>query len=288
MNWVPSPKLTAFVRFSVSPLRHPESADLRPCARWTSHRRRKSRHRLRRYLQLNHRSYLRIYSVNGARCLFGFSRQDTTSEQPRLDEKLGLDFLGIPGTNGSRAIEGGWPRFQISSFATLGVNEDYMPYYRSDPAISIRGQLQLDQRYTQLRFGGDLYRQASEPRPARSRRWSLSRASGGFNFTGGPTSTRGGPSANRFNLFAAFLLGVANNTGKTFLFPMNTTYGWRSTVCMSETAGIVTPETDTKLRLRWRFSVARRPDRGIERYDPSTNQMLLVRPRRRPKIAVFA
>src|SRR5260370_20739678 len=30
---------------------------------------------------------------------FGYTLMDTNVEQPRLDEKIGLDFLGIPGTN---------------------------------------------------------------------------------------------------------------------------------------------------------------------------------------------
>ena len=48
-------------------------------------------------------------------------------------------MLGIPGTNGSRAFESGWPTFQFEDrdddgdFATIGVNENFMPYYRHDP-----------------------------------------------------------------------------------------------------------------------------------------------------------
>src|SRR5207253_7461721 len=53
---------------------------------------------------------------------FGWTRMDTNSEQPDLDRNIGRDVLGIPGTNGTRRFEGGWPRFQFpnNSFATFG------------------------------------------------------------------------------------------------------------------------------------------------------------------------
>ena len=44
---------------------------------------------------------------------------------------------------------------------------------------------------------------------------------GGFIFSGGPTSTVGGPSANQFNNYAAFLLGFANQTGKNTMYAPN-------------------------------------------------------------------
>src|SRR4029453_8291330 len=33
------------------------------------------------------------------------------SEPPRMDENLGTDFLGLPGTNGGGRLYGGWPQF---------------------------------------------------------------------------------------------------------------------------------------------------------------------------------
>ena len=64
---------------------------------------------------------------------FGYTRQDTTSEQGRLGEKLGTDFLKIPGTNGPRFFETGWPTFSVSSYTNIGTNDNFMPYYRRDP-----------------------------------------------------------------------------------------------------------------------------------------------------------
>lgn len=207
---------------------------------------------------------------------FGFSRQDTSSEQPRLNEKIGLEALGIPGTNGARNIEGGWPRFQISSFATLGVNEDYMPYYRSDPQYQYAANFNWTKGTHSIRFGGDLYRQNLNHAQPEAVGGAFHGASGGFNFTGGPTSTRGGPSANRFNSFAAFLLGYANNTGKTILVPDEYNVRMALYSLYLRDRWNVTPKLTVSYGIRWEyFPIPRRPDRGIERYDPATNQMLL-------------
>ena len=58
---------------------------------------------------------------------YGWARQGTASEQPGLGKNVGVDVLGIPGTNGARAFESGWPTFEFEDFATVGVNENFMP-----------------------------------------------------------------------------------------------------------------------------------------------------------------
>ena len=52
---------------------------------------------------------------------FGVTRVDTNIEQALLDENVGLDFLEIPGTNGTRRFEGGWPRMRIDGFEQIGI-----------------------------------------------------------------------------------------------------------------------------------------------------------------------
>src|SRR5262249_14166893 len=51
---------------------------------------------------------------------FGWTIMNTTQEPPRLDENLGLTFLGIPGTNGPARAYGGWPQFSVDSYGALG------------------------------------------------------------------------------------------------------------------------------------------------------------------------
>lgn len=207
---------------------------------------------------------------------YGYSRQDTTSEQPLLEENIGLDFLGIPGTNGKRRFEGGWPRFQISSFATLGVNEDYMPYYRRDPQYQYAANFNWTRGTHSVRFGFDFYRQHLNQAQPEAVGGAFHGASGGFNFTGGPTTTRGGPSANRFNSFAAFLLGTANNTGKTILVPDEYKLRMSLYSLYVRDRWNISPNLTISYGVRWEYlPVPVRPDRGIERYDPASNTMLI-------------
>jgi hypothetical protein len=43
-------------------------------------------------------------------------RMNTGVAQTDLNENKGLDWLGIPGTNGPRFFEGGMPRFGVGGF----------------------------------------------------------------------------------------------------------------------------------------------------------------------------
>ena len=140
---------------------------------------------------------------------------DASSIQPRLDEKIGLDFLGIPGTNGPRKFEGGWPRFRVNNYTTVGINEGYMPYTRRDPQFQYVANFNWTRSTHSVRFGMDLSRQDQNQQQAEY--GSFEGAQGGFLFQGGPTTVRGGPSADQFNSYASFLLGLPSLAGKPAL-----------------------------------------------------------------------
>src|SRR5262249_53072 len=97
---------------------------------------------------------------------FGWTRMDSNVEQPGLDQNIGRDVLGIPGTNGTRRFEGGWPRFQITGFATLGMTEGYMPYYRSDPQYQYVANLGWTKGFPQHPLGDGPIPAAPEPHAA--------------------------------------------------------------------------------------------------------------------------
>ena len=44
----------------------------------------------------------------------------TSSLPYRIDENLGTDFLGLPGTNGGGPLYGGWPQFAVTSYSPIG------------------------------------------------------------------------------------------------------------------------------------------------------------------------
>src|SRR5688572_5347936 len=50
----------------------------------------------------------------------GITTIEVLSEPDRMEENLGLDFLGIPGTNGPDRLYGGWPHFDITNYSALG------------------------------------------------------------------------------------------------------------------------------------------------------------------------
>lgn len=206
---------------------------------------------------------------------FGYTLMDNHSEQSRLEENVGRDFLGIPGTNGTRLFEGGWPRFQINNYSVLGIKDAYMPYHRHDAQSQYVANGNWTKGTHSVRFGVDLYRprldhlQPEFPGASHG-------ASGGFTFAGGPTQLRGGASANQFHSYAAFLLALPTTVGKTLqvddryqvLSRANSFYirdQWQARTNLTISYGIRYEY--------WPFP--KRSDRGLERYDFINNKMLV-------------
>lgn len=220
---------------------------------------------------------------------FGFTKQGTNSEQTGLGTNIGLDVLGIPGTNGTRKFESGWPEFQFNSsdtsdFTPIGNNTNFMPYYRHDPQYQYVVNFNWTHGRHNVRFGTDIYRQGLNQTQAE---WigggSFYGSQGGFDFgreiTGQcqdrPACTQSSKT-NRANSYAAFLLGLPDQASKSLQFP--DAYHIRS---MLYSAYIrdrynVTPHLTVSYGIRWEyFPYPTRTDRGLERYDPTINKVLI-------------
>jgi hypothetical protein len=218
---------------------------------------------------------------------FGFTHQGTTSEQQGLGKNVGLDVLGIPGTNGTRKFESGWPEFQFNSgddFATAGNDTNFMPYYRQDPQYQYVANVNWVHGAHNVRFSGDIYRQGLNQTQAE---WigggSFYGSQGGFDFgrnvtalcVDPPLCTTSSPT-NRGNSYASFLLGLSDQASKSVQFPDE--YSIRS---MLYSAYIrdrwnVTPRLTLNYGIRWEyFPYPTRTNRGLERYDPNTNTVLI-------------
>jgi hypothetical protein len=205
---------------------------------------------------------------------FGWTRGDTSVEQPRLDEKLGLDFLGIPGTNGTRRFEGGWPRFSVTNYTNLGINNDFMPYTRSDPQFQYVANLNWTTGAHELRFGTDIYFTGMNHLQPEVSGGGNGGASGAFTFGGGPTTTEGGLAANQFNNYATFLLGLPTSVGKITQVPdvYNTRQNNYSLYVRDRWS--VSRRFTLSYGLRWEYyAFPTRKDRGLEWYDPNANKM---------------
>ena len=206
---------------------------------------------------------------------FGYMLMDAHSEQSRLDENVGRDVLGIPGTNGTRRFEGGWPRFSIDNYSVLGIKDAYMPYHRHDSSSDYVANANWTRGSHNIRFGLDVYRPILDQLQPEFTGASHG-ASGGFTFAGGPTQLRGGPTANQFNTYSTFLLGLPTTAGRILQVP--------------DRYSVVSTDYSAYIRDQWQvsrkatlsygtryeyFPIAKRPDRGLERYDFSNNKMMI-------------
>ncbi len=217
---------------------------------------------------------------------FGWARQGTASEQPGLGKNTGSETFGIPGTNGPRAFESGWPEFEVENYSTLGVPNNFMPYYRHDPQYQYVVNVNWIKGKHNIRFGADIYRQGLNQAQAEFASGGYG-AQGGFHFSRGMTQRceavdpasgncdklSGG---SRYNSIAAFLLGQADQAGRTLQVPDE--YHIRAWLfsAYARDRWSVTPKLTLDYGLRYEyFPVPSRPDRGIEFYDPNTNKVLL-------------
>ncbi|HUK15513.1 MAG TPA: TonB-dependent receptor [Bryobacteraceae bacterium] len=216
---------------------------------------------------------------------FGFTKQGTISEQLGLGKNVGLDVLGIPGTNGARQFESGWPEFDLSGFSTIGNDTNFMPYYRHDPQYQYVVNFNWIHGKHNVRFGTDIYRQGLNQTQAE---WigggSFYGSQGGFDFgeqitalcKDPPDCTTGSTTNSRANSYSSFLLGLPDQASKSLEFP--DTYHIRS---MLYSAYIrdrwnVTPRLTLDYGIRWEyFPYPTRTDRGLERYDPTINKVLI-------------
>ena len=151
-----------------------------------------------------------------------------------------------------------------------------MPYFRRDPQYQYVANFNWTKSAHNIRFGFDLYRQHLNQQQAEFVGGAYHGAQGGFTFTGGPTALRGGAAANQFNSYAAFLLGLPNRIGKINLVPDE--YNERVWLysLYARDSWNVSRRLTLNYGVRWEyFPLPTRADRGIERYDPDTNKMLI-------------
>lgn len=153
---------------------------------------------------------------------FGYTFVDTNVEQDNLDQNVGFEYLGIPGLQSDRRIDGGWPRLRIDGFEQIGISNNFMPYFRSDPQWQYVANGNWTKGSHNIRFGTDIYFQnLNHNQPEFS--GSLGPASGGFRFRNNQTrfNGTGGVSDSRatdYNAWGSFLLGVAEDAGKIWQF----------------------------------------------------------------------
>ncbi|MBI3208492.1 MAG: TonB-dependent receptor [Candidatus Solibacter usitatus] len=197
----------------------------------------------------------------------GYTLYDARVEPIRLDEKLGTDYLGIPGTNGSERLLGGWPAFSVSGFRTIGRSNTNAPWYYHSP----QSQYVINGSYLRgkhsLRFGYDsmlIHLNGDEPYGY----------PGNFSFGTGLTGIRNG-TADGYNAYAGFLLGLTSSIAKTVTWEKNTERTFANSLYLRD-KWQATRKLTVSVGLRWDYwSAPRRADRGMEVYDFSNNTLRL-------------
>ena len=203
---------------------------------------------------------------------FGFTRQRLGAENIDIDTNYGLDVLGIPGTNGPDRLQGGYPRFVITGFSSIGNPNVSNPFSFSDNQYVAVGNLSWLKGSHWLRFGGEYtYYTINhfQPQAAFGPR-------GGFNFTGGLTALNGGAAPTLYNGFADFLLGLPQSMGKDLQFVNPASVRMPSWGFYARDQWQINKQVTLNYGMRYEYyPFATRADRGGERYDPVTDKLFV-------------
>jgi hypothetical protein len=205
----------------------------------------------------------------------GWVRMTSNVEMTDVRENKGLDWLGIPGTNGPDLVDGGTPWFDLDGYTDLGTIEDFMPYYRDDDQYQMVANVSWLKGRHNIRFGSDVYRTAMNHIQPEILDDSFG-SRGGFAFDDGPTLLRGGPGGgnSNFRSFASFLLGLPQEAGRLRLnVQPYTTRSWQYSFYVRD-QWQVNQKMTLSFGTRYEyFPIPTRADRGLERYNLQTNMM---------------
>jgi hypothetical protein len=203
---------------------------------------------------------------------FGYTQQGQLGNDDFFGRNVGLDDLKIPGTNGPTERESGMPGFQISSYEGIGGYVASSPRFRTDRQFQYSMNAALTKGSHNLRWGGEIARQhMNHYQPA-----GTFGPRGGFTFTGGPTALNGGPAPTQFNSLATFLLGYASTMGKSIPTSEEMRTRLYNMGFYVRDRWQVNRALTLNLGVRWEYyPMVTRDTRGVERYDWTTNQMLI-------------
>jgi hypothetical protein len=198
----------------------------------------------------------------------------TNNEVPKLDQKLGLEYLGIPGTNGPGRPYGGWPQFTITGYTDIGNGGgNGGPIYYYDRQFQYALNTTWVKGAHTLRFGYEWSQQDAN-------HFEVTTAPGHLTFSNSLTTVnaKGAAGGNQYNSYAAFLLGDAS-TAEADIMPFD---GNRAVNYMpsyrayAQDQWQVNPKLTVTAGLGWNyFPIGHRPTRGLERYNFQTNQVEL-------------
>jgi len=213
----------------------------------------------------------------------GFTRMSEYGQTPDFGKNIGLEVLGIPGTNNPNDVrDSGFPEFGISGFANIGNTEGWNPAFRHDWSFTSSHNLRWSHGKHQVSFGTDIIHHHLN-------HWQPELGAGPrgeFDFGGGVTALNGGASPNQFNALAQFELGLAGEgspaggngigVGRSEQFIEATAREWQFGFFAGDRYHVTNKLTAT-LGLRYEYYplMTRNGPFKFDRYDFTTGNVLL-------------
>jgi len=201
---------------------------------------------------------------------WGYTYAHMILNPPDADQRLGSDYLGIPGTNlGQLPHAGGMPQFNVTNYTGYGY--DYSPLQYDDPIFQYVANATEIKGTHNIRFGANISQQHMN---------HFETAPTSFSFNGGATQCgslcASNPSANSFNSYSDFLLGLPQSfTNSTEPTPLITLRTWDWSFYIQDQWN-VNKKLSVTIGTRWEYyPVPSRVGSGIEAYNFQTNTIEL-------------
>lgn len=200
---------------------------------------------------------------------FGMNWQDQVATGSDFGKNFGSETFGIPGTNGPDPRQGGMPSF-APGLSTVGNNSEWVPVERHEKSYTFTTNYTRLVGAHELRTGFDYIRyQLNHWQPELG-----SGPRGAFSFSGNITG-QPGYTANNWNQYAAFLLGLTSGFGKSIQFEEMSGRENQYGLYVSDRWN-ASEKLTLNLGLRYEYyPLMQRETRGIERLDYSTFDVLL-------------
>ena len=178
--------------------------------------------------------------------------------------------FGIPNTNGPDPRQSGFPNIAISGYTGFGV-PNWMPVTRHDESYTHSDNFTWTKGAHEVRFGFDLVRHHLnhwQPEIGQGPR-------GYLDFNGQVTALKGGAAQNQYNAYSQFLLGQSDDVQKSLQYILSTGREWQFGWYVRD-RWQVSRKFTVDIGLRYElYPLMTRASTGIERYDPSNNNVYM-------------